>query len=139
MPRTQLPDELAAMLMAPNPSVVATVRPDGELHTAATWYEFLDDGRILLNMDATRMRLRHLRAAPRVAMTIFAGGDWYSHISIAGQVEEFRDDIDLTDIDRLALRYKGTQYPDRHRESISAIIKISRWHAWKTPLLPHET
>src|SRR5690606_15708454 len=75
MPRTPIPHDIAEALKKPNQCVVATIRPDGELSTAATWYEYTDDGRILLNMDASRARMTHLRADPRVALTIFAGDD----------------------------------------------------------------
>lgn len=130
MPRTPLPAELADALRKPNQCVVATVRTDGELSTAATWYEYTDDGRILLNMDASRARMKHLRNDPRVALTIFAADDWYSHVSVSGEVVEFRKDADLADVDRVSKHYTGAPYSDRDRDSWSVIIEISRWHGW---------
>jgi len=130
MPAEPLPPELAEFLRGPNPCVVATIRPDGELHTAATWYEWLDDGTVLLNMDASRRRLGHLRADPRVALTILDEGGWYSHVSLIGRVREIRPDPDLADIDRLAERYTGKPYRDRGRDSWTAIVEVTRWHAW---------
>ena len=55
-------------LTRPNPAVIATLRPDGFPHTAATWYVW-EDGRVLVNMDATRRRLepfgvRFIHASP---------------------------------------------------------------------------
>jgi hypothetical protein len=43
MPKPPLPDDLQEMLRAPNPCVVASMALDGELHSAATWYEWRDD------------------------------------------------------------------------------------------------
>ena len=44
------PADLTKFLERPNPAVVASINPHGELHTAATWYEVVDDATILLNM-----------------------------------------------------------------------------------------
>ena len=130
MPRPPLPAELIKFLRGPNPCVVATVRPDGELHTAATWYEWTDDGTILLNMDASRTRLNHMRGNPRVALTVLDARDPYTHVSLIGRVREIRPDPDLADIDRLSQRYEGEPYDDRARESWTAIIEVGSWHSW---------
>jgi PPOX class probable F420-dependent enzyme len=131
MPLPPLPSELADFLRSPNPAVVASVKPNGELHTAATWYELGSDDTILLNMDGARARLRHMRLDPRVALTVIDAGNWYSHVSITGTVREIREDAGLQDIDRLARHYTGRPYADRERESWTAIVEIGRWHAWR--------
>jgi PPOX class probable F420-dependent enzyme len=131
MPLPPLPPELTAFLKDPNPAVVASIKPSGELHTAATWYELGPGDTILLNMDGTRARLRYLRLDPRVALTIIDADNWYSHVSVTGVVREIRSDPGLEDIDRLSTRYTGRPYSDRQRVSWTAIIEITRWHAWK--------
>lgn len=131
MPLGTPPPELLELLHAPNPCVVATIRPDGDPHTAPTWYELQDDGTILLNMTTTRRRLEHLHANPRVALTVFIEESWYRHISLIGRVVEIRPDPDLADIDRLAVRYTGAPYRDRERDSVTAIVQITRWHGWR--------
>ncbi len=62
MPSTPLPQSVVDLLKLPNPAVMATVAADGRPVTVATWYLLEDDGRVLLNLDATRARLKHLRA-----------------------------------------------------------------------------
>ncbi|WP_105565634.1 pyridoxamine 5'-phosphate oxidase family protein [Microbacterium halophytorum] len=133
MPRTPLPAEYLDALRQPNKCVVATIRPNGELSTAATWYELVDDQHILLNLDATRARMKHMRADPHVALTIFATDDWYSHVSVSGEVVEFREDEGMVDIDRIAEHYTGRPYADRERDSQSVLIRITSWHAWNMP------
>jgi PPOX class probable F420-dependent enzyme len=130
VPSAPLPADLQEFLRRPNPCVVATIRPDGELHTAATWYEWPGDGTVLLNMDASRRRLGHMRADPRVALTILDEQSWYSHVSLIGRVREIRADPGLADIDRLAQHYTGNPYRDRGRDSWTAIVEIGRWHGW---------
>jgi PPOX class probable F420-dependent enzyme len=110
--------------------VVASVRADGSPHTVATWYDW-EDGRVLLNMEESRLRLRHLRADPRVALTVLDGESWYRHVSLLGEVERIEDDPELRDIDRLALRYTGSPFSRRDARRVSAWVRIDRWHAWQ--------
>ncbi|WP_432482696.1 TIGR03618 family F420-dependent PPOX class oxidoreductase [Kineococcus esterisolvens] len=130
MANPPLPNDVAALFAQPNPAVMATVHPDGHPVSVATWYLLQDDGRVLLNLDAARARLRHLRADPRVSLTALARDDWYTHVSVQGRVVEFRDDPDLVDIDRLSQHYLGTAYPTRDRARVSALVEVERWHGW---------
>lgn len=126
-----LPDSAVAMLTKPNPAVITTLRSDGHPVSTATWYLW-DDGRVLVNMDEGRKRLQHIRNDPRVTLTVLDDGNWYTHISIIGRITEIRQDEGLADIDRLAQRYLGSQYPDRERERFSAWLTVDRWHGWGT-------
>jgi PPOX class probable F420-dependent enzyme len=130
MPRPPLPNHLKDFLRRPNPGVVATLTPDGSLHSAATWYDWCDDGTVLLNMDASRRRLTHLRHDPRIALTILDSDSWYRHVSLTGRVREIRPDSELEDVDRLSQRYTGRPYADRERDSWTAIVEVERWHGW---------
>ena len=65
MPDVPVPHSDEQFLREPHFAVVATLQPDGAPHTAMTWYDW-DDGRILVNMDHSRLRLRFLgTSAPR--------------------------------------------------------------------------
>lgn len=132
MTKTPLPAEVRALLAKPNPAVIATVRPDGQPVSVATWY-VLDGERLLVNMDVGRKRLEHLRADPRVSLTVLDQDSWYTHISVRGRVVEMRDDEGLTDIDRLSQHYSGRDYPTRDRGRVSAWIEIDSWHGWNSP------
>jgi PPOX class probable F420-dependent enzyme len=124
-----MPDEMDAFMAEPNPAVVATIRPDGLPHSVPTWYEW-DGGLLLLNMDRSRKRLRHLAPGRPVALSVMARSDWYSHVSFIAEVSELRDDPDLVDIDRLSRRYRGQPYRDRSRKSVTALIRPSQWFTW---------
>ncbi|MBC9735085.1 PPOX class F420-dependent oxidoreductase [Nocardioides marmotae] len=130
MPDLPFPDDVRALLRKPNPAVVTTLRSDGSPVSVATWYLLEDDDRVLLNMDATRVRLRHLRRDPRVSLTILDEGNWYTHVSLVGRVTEMRDDEGLVDIDRCSTHYSGRPYPDRESPRVSAWMSIDRWHGW---------
>ncbi|MGC4897419.1 PPOX class F420-dependent oxidoreductase [Micromonospora sp. DT31] len=129
MSKPPLPEPAVAMLRKPNPAVIATLRPDGQPVSAATWYLW-DDDRVLVNMDEGRRRLDHLRADPRVTLTVLDEQGWYTHVSLIGRVVELRDDEGLVDIDRIARHYTGNPYPRRDRARVSAWIHVDRWHGW---------
>ena len=129
MPKPPLPPDLVAFLAEPNPSVIATIRPDGSPHTAATWYLWVD-GRVLVNMDEGRRRLEHLRQEPRVSLTVLGREDWYHHVTLRGHVAELMADPQFTDIDCLSEHYTGRAYSQRDPGRVSAWIEVTSWHAW---------
>lgn len=129
MPKPPLPDELQALLREPNPAVMASLKPDGGPLSVATWYLW-EDGRVLVNLDHSRARLEHLRANPRVSLTVLDTDDWYRHVSLRGRVASIEPDAELKDIDRIAEHYRGEPYRNRDSPRFSVWIEIDRWHAW---------
>lgn len=129
MSKPPLPPELDQFLSQPNPSVIATLAPDGSPHSAPTWYLW-ESGRALVNMDEGRKRLRHLRADPRVSLSVLGQDDWYHHVTLRGRALTIADDPELTDIDRLSHHYTGDPYPQRDRGRVSAWIEVDTWHSW---------
>lgn len=130
MPIPPLPEPVLEMFRRPNPAVMATVAADGRPVTVATWYLLEDDGRVLLGLDATRARLKHMRADTRVSLTALSEVSWYTQVSVQGHVVSIVDDEGLRDIDRLSRHYTGNPYPDRVRPRVTAHVEIERWHAW---------
>lgn len=129
VPTSPLPDEAIVLLGKANPAVVATVRPDGQPVSVATWYLW-DNDRVLLNLDSRRKRLEHLRRDPRVSLTVLDNDSWYTHLSLQGRIAELTDDPDLVDIDRLSRHYTGQPYRDREHPRVSAWMEIESWHGW---------
>src|SRR5881397_2013807 len=105
-----MPPRVLDLLRRPNPAVMATLAKDGRPVTVATWYLLEPDGDVLLNLDSERVRLRHLRRDPRIALTVLDGADWGSHVSLQLGVVAVTDDTDLSDIDALARHYTGSPY-----------------------------
>ncbi|GAA3789454.1 PPOX class F420-dependent oxidoreductase [Streptomyces chiangmaiensis] len=129
MSKPPLPPEAVELLRRPNPAVIVTLRTDGSPISTPTWYLW-DEGRVLVNMDEGRARLKHLRRDPRVSLTVLDKEDWYTHVTVIGRVAEMQEDKDRGDIDRIAEHYIGKRYPDRERGRVSAWITIDRWHGW---------
>ena len=129
MPRVPVPSHVDEFLRRPNPAVIATLRPDGSPHSVPTWYDW-EEGRVLLNMEDTRLRLGYMRRDPRVALTVLAEDSWYRHVSLLGRVVSIEDDETLADIDRLAIRYTGRPFRTRDAKRVSAWMEPDRWHGW---------
>jgi PPOX class probable F420-dependent enzyme len=129
MPKPPLPKSLAEFLSEPNPAVIATIAPSGNLHTVVTWYLW-EHGRVLVNMDEGRKRLEHLRRDSRVSLTVLGKDDWSRHVSLSGRVASLEPDPELEGIDRLARHYTGQPFPLRDRGRVSAWLDIDSWHAW---------
>src|SRR6266566_3707479 len=83
-----LPAPVDAFLKKPNAAVIGVVRPDGFPMTVVTWYDW-EDGRVLVNMNDSRKRLRWIRRDPKVSLTVF-DDDWYRHVSLWGEASELR-------------------------------------------------
>jgi PPOX class probable F420-dependent enzyme len=131
MPKPPLPSELETFLLQANPSVIATLRPDGTPHTAATWYLW-EDGQVLVNMDPGRKRLEHIRQDPRVSITVMGTDDWYHQVTLLGRVVAIEDDPELEAIDRVSKHYTGQPYARRDRGRVSAWIEPTSWYGWAT-------
>jgi PPOX class probable F420-dependent enzyme len=131
MPPAPVPPDVDAFLHRPNAAVVASLRGDGSPHSVATWYDW-DGSQVLLNMDESRLRLQFMRQDPRVALTVL-DEDWGRHVSLIGTIVSLEEDVDLKDIDRLAVRYTGQPFRRRDRRRFSAWMRVDRWHGWDGP------
>ncbi|CAM5244334.1 PPOX class F420-dependent oxidoreductase [Streptomyces pseudogriseolus] len=129
MSKPPLPPEAQELLRKANPCVMATLRSDGTPVSTPTWYLW-EDGRVLINLDEGRVRLRHLQRDPRVTLTVLDADNWYTHVTLIGRVADMHDDEDLSDIDRLSRHYGGDAYPNRERRRVSAWVEVERWHGW---------
>ncbi len=129
MPGLPLPPAIDEFLSRANPAVMATLRPDGSPHTAPTWYDW-EDGRALVNMEASRRRRAHIRRDPRVAMSVLDDDSWYRHVTLSGRVVSIEADPDHRDMDRLSVRYTGSPHQDRDQERWSAWIEVTSWYGW---------
>jgi PPOX class probable F420-dependent enzyme len=126
----QLTEPIREFLRKPNPAVMATLAKDGRPVAVATWYLLEEDGRILVNLDAERVRLGHLRRDPRFALDVLDGADWYTHVALQLVGAEFRDDTDLADIDALSRQYTGDAYGERSRPRVSLRADIRELLPW---------
>jgi PPOX class probable F420-dependent enzyme len=104
---TQLSERARAFLREKHYAVLGTINPDGTPHLTVMWYLLEDDGTILMNTKAGRVKDRHMRRDPRISVCVVDG---YDFITLSGRVEIIDDPHTAQrDIYRLASRYDGEE------------------------------
>ena len=95
-------------------AVLATINQDGSPQLTTMWYLF-EDGMIVMNTKADRVKERNMRRDPRISVCF---EDGYSYLTISGTAE-FIDDPEIAqhDIYRLAIRYNGEEAAKRQVEN----------------------
>ena len=82
----RLTDEQAALFLADNYAVVATLRADGSPHQTATWVDW-DGERVLFNITVTRKKYEELQRDPHVSVFVFDGDNRYRWVTVSGTAE----------------------------------------------------
>lgn len=104
---TQLSERARAFLREKHFAVLGTINRDGSPHLTVMWYLLEDDGTILMNTKAGRIKDRHMRRDPRISVCV---GNAYDFITMSGRVEIIDDpQTAQRDIYRLSSRYHGEQ------------------------------
>lgn len=101
----KLSDKARDFLRGKRFAVLATLNRDGTPHLTTMWYLLEEDGTIMMNTKAGRVKDRHMRRDPRISVCVAEG---YSYITLSGKVEMIEDqEIAQQDIFRLSSRYHG--------------------------------
>jgi PPOX class probable F420-dependent enzyme len=88
---------------------VVTLGPDGGPHSAPMWIDE-DDGDILLNTAAGRVKDRNIAQDPRVVVTVLDPADPYRWVSVEGDVVERTEEGALAHIQALCRRYQDDEW-----------------------------
>jgi len=84
----QLTEGDLELLRGTNFAHVAVNRPDGPPHVTVVWID-ADDGHVLVNTAAGRVKDRLAHADPRVTVTVHEEGNGYRWLRVEGTVVEF--------------------------------------------------
>ena len=86
-------------------AILATLSKDGSPQLTTMWYLLEDDGTVLMNTRAGRVKDRNMRRDPRISICI---SDGYSYVTLSGKIEIIDDPATAQrDIFRLSTRYHG--------------------------------
>ena len=105
MPLSRVPAEYQDLFHGASLAQLATRRPDGSPHLTPVWVDLDDEGRVLVNARADRVKAAHMRERPEVAVCIVDERNPYRYISVTGVVEEVEEEGALRHMDVLARRY----------------------------------
>jgi PPOX class probable F420-dependent enzyme len=107
----ELSEKARAFLRARRFAVLATLNKDGSPQLTTMWYLLENDGTILMNTRAGRLKERNMRRNSQVSICI---PDGYIYLTIKGRVEMIDDpQISQRDIYRLSSRYHGEERAKR--------------------------
>ena len=111
----ELSEKARAFLREKRFAVLATLNKDGTPQLTTMWYLLEDDGTILMNTRAGRLKERNMRRDPRISLCF---EDGYNYLTIKGRVEMIDDpQISQRDIYRLSARYHGEEKAKRQMEN----------------------
>ncbi len=111
----ELSEKARAYLREKRFAVLATLNKDGTPQLTTMWYLLENDGTILMNTRAGRLKERNMRRNPRISICI---PDGYVYLTIKGQVEMIDDpQISQRDIYRLSARYHGEEKARKQMET----------------------
>ena len=111
----ELSEKARAFLREKRFAVLATLNKDGTPQLTTMWYLLENDGTILMNTRAGRLKERNMRRDPRISLCF---EDGYNYLTIKGRVEMIDDpQISQRDIHRLSARYHGEEKAKRQMET----------------------
>lgn len=111
----ELSEKARAFLREKRFAVLATLNKDGSPQLTTMWYLLENDGTILMNTRAGRLKERNMRREPQVSICV---PDGYTYVTIKGRVEMIDDPhISQRDIYRLSARYHGEEKARRQMET----------------------
>lgn len=103
-----LDEDARDLLDGPHPCSLTTLRADGSPYAVVIWCG-RDGDRITVNAGSPSRWLDHLRADPRVALTVIDREDLLHYLHASGRVVEIREDHGFAHMDALARVYDGTE------------------------------
>lgn len=119
----KLNEDAKELLGRPIHGWVTTVRPDGSLHSTVVWVD-VDGDDVIFNTAVGRAKERHLRADPRVSVSVLDPKDAFHLVSVSGTAELELEGADEV-IDRLAGKYLGAEtYPYRQPGERRITVRI---------------
>jgi PPOX class probable F420-dependent enzyme len=121
---TKLSESQADLFRGRNWGTVVTLREDGSPHATPVWID-TDGENVLFNTAVGRAKERHLRADPRVAVTVLPAEDQQSgYVTVSGTAE-ITEEGAFDHIDKLAKKYiDKDKYPFLQPGEQRVIVKV---------------
>ena len=118
-------DEVKALAQGKNFATISTLLPSGQIQTHVVWVD-CDDDHIVINTEVELRKFKNVQADPRVTVTIWDKKNPYFFAEVRGHVVEVVTGPQArANIDTLAQKYLGTDYPDELIHSERVLVKIA--------------
>jgi PPOX class probable F420-dependent enzyme len=120
-----LPDEVRALLAAPNYVHLTTLRADGSPRSHVVWVG-LDGDQILICTSDWTWKAKDMRRDPRVSLSVVDADDPYRMAAVQGRVVTERPDHECTLMDPIARKYTGAPFPQRGPDRVCFVVAAVR-------------
>jgi PPOX class probable F420-dependent enzyme len=118
----RLPDDVRALLAAPNYVHLSTLRADGSPRNWVVWVG-LEDHVILI------WKAKDMRRDPRVGLSVSDLSNPYRMATIQGRVIEMRRDEGCRYMDPISIKYTGAPFPSRGPDRVGFVIEAEKARA----------
>jgi PPOX class probable F420-dependent enzyme len=120
-----IPDDVRALLNAPNYVHLATLRADGSPRNWVVWVG-LEDDCVLVCTSRAIWKAKDMLRDPRVALSVTDMSNPYRMAAIQGRVIEVRADHDCRQMDQISIKYTGKPFPSRGPDRVCFVIAVER-------------
>lgn len=120
-----LPDNVRALLQAPNYVHLSTLRADGSPRNWVVWVGVEGDHILLCTGEGT-WKARDMRRDPRVGLSVVDLANPYQMAAIQGRVVEVRSDEDNHHMDPISMKYTSAPFPARGAGRVCFVIAAEK-------------
>jgi len=120
-----IPDDVRALLDAPNYVHLSTLRRDGSPRNWVVWVGLEDEFVLVCTGDAT-WKAKDMRRDPRVGLSVVDLANPYRMAALQGRVVEVRPDEDCRFMDPISMKYTSAPFPMRGPGRVCFVIAIEK-------------
>lgn len=120
-----LPDDVRALLDAPNYVHLSTLRADGSPRNWVVWIG-VEGANLLVCTGEKTWKARDMRRDPRVGLSVVDLANPYQMAAIQGRVIEVRPDEDSKYMDPISVKYTSAPFPARGADRVCFVIAAEK-------------
>lgn len=120
-----LPDDVRALLEAPNYVHLSTLRADGSPRNWVVWAGLEGDHILVCTGDST-WKARDMSRDRRVGISVADLANPYRMAAVQGRVVEVRSDEDCRHMDPISVKYTGSPFPARGPGRVCFVIAAEK-------------
>jgi PPOX class probable F420-dependent enzyme len=120
-----IPEDVRALLDAPNYVHLSTLRADGSPRSWVVWVG-LEDEHILICTSTAIWKGKDMLRDPRVALSVTDRSNPYRMAAIQGRVVEVRPDEDCRYMDPISIKYTSVPFPHRGPGRVCFVIAVEK-------------
>jgi PPOX class probable F420-dependent enzyme len=119
-----LSDKARTLIARPVLASLTTLGKDGSPQVTPLWID-RDGDDLLFNTAQGRVKERHMKSDPRVAVSVVDPDDQYNVVAVRGTVTEITTEGADAHIDALAKKYLGVDtYPMRREGEVRVKVRV---------------